>query len=175
MLLDRRTRRIKKAISVWSRKRIPIHKRRRALADLLEVDFGCKYLGGGCYAHVFALDENRVLKILKNVDEGYERFVRKARRSWSPWLPRIHYSGKWGTARVFILERLETDENKASEIASAINYLSEHGLDSPWLVCPDEGLKSVIEYLIENDCCNDIHDGNIMFRGGQPVITDPCT
>ena len=171
MLLDRRLRRIKKAITAWSGK--DFYNRDR-LPHLLERDFGVEYLGGGCYAHVFALDDKRVLKVIKSVDEGYERFIKKARRSWSPWMPRIHYSGKWGTCRVFVLERLEMNADRSEPLCGAINFMIEHDFNNEWLVCPNQELIKIIEYLQEDDCCNDIHSGNIMWRGEQPVITDPC-
>lgn len=176
MLLNRRLRKIKKAVTAWSKQNHQMWNRSRSLANLLERDFGCEYLGGGCYAHVFSLDEKTVLKVIKSYDSGYERFVKKARRSWSPFLPKIYYSGKWGTARVFILERLEQREDEETDaLVTAIEFIAANGPVSRWLICPDEKLVNVVEYLKEDDCVNDIHAGNILWRGEQPVITDPCT
>lgn len=69
---------------------------------------GLKRLGSGAYADVYAIDENRVLKVIKSEDSGYARFVEQVVRKLpdNPYLPKIFYQGVWADKQVYILERL---------------------------------------------------------------------
>lgn len=167
--MDRRIRRLKRDFIRWANTPTWI---RWSLERALEVEL----LGSGCYASVYAIDDERVLKVLDGVDEGYERFIRKARRSWSPFLPRVHYSGTWAGKRVFILERLDVrEDDETEEFVKAVEFIAEHGAETRWMKCVHPDLANIVDFLVKNDCCNDIHGGNILWRGNQPVITDPAT
>jgi hypothetical protein len=141
---------------------------------------GIERLGGGAYADVYALDEHRVLKIVRKTDEGYKRFIRKSKNksvSGNPYLPVVHFRGKWGGKEVYILERLESGEGRDDTYAfiRAVSFLQENEENPFFEVKADPCLLEVVDVLANSDCLNDLHDGNVMWRGDQPVITDPCT
>jgi hypothetical protein len=173
-MLDRKLRRVQKMVQKANRS-LPLW-RKHELRNSLE-DNGLEYLGSGCYAHVYAIDETRVLKILYSVDEGYERFVRKTRRSYNPFLPRVLYSGNWGGLRVFVLERLDLDEGseRTMDFIAALEYMKNANGENRWLAPVNQDLHRLVAWLNDEDLMNDIHAGNIMWRGDQPVITDPAT
>lgn len=69
---------------------------------------GLQALGSGLYATAYAIDEKRVLKVISQRDDAYERYVNNVVRKLrnNPYVPRIYYSGTWGPKTVYIMERL---------------------------------------------------------------------
>lgn len=146
----------------------------------LESVIGLEMLGNGGYARVYALPcGKRVLKVLgPNGDRGYERFVTVAMQHQSnPYFPKIFYKGTWGGRRVFVLERLELNLPDEEEGKDIKNYLRDAILTArnPFLTHANRHMKELAEALKDSDCTSDLHNGNIMFRGTTPVVTDPAT
>lgn len=147
---------------------------------------GLKKLGSGHYSDVYALDETRVLKIVKQGDSGYRRFVNTIRGVKNIFLPKIYYSGEWAGKQVYILERLSNVPGADKE--NGLDYDSRDLKDSfraalrsvgrggsnPFMVASPE-LVAVAKIMSEGNFDNDLHGDNIMFRGDTPVITDPCS
>jgi hypothetical protein len=141
---------------------------------------GLEKLGNGAYADVYAIDDARALKIVKKKDTGYARFVQICLNNPSnPHLPKIYYQGEWGGKQVYVMERLkmEADRDKCnswgesgikSDFRAAINY----GSANPFFAHANEHIAMLAKLAKEHNW-NDMHDGNIMFRGNTPVVTDP--
>lgn len=132
---------------------------------------GMKKLGSGCYSEVFEIDENRVLKIVNTTDSGYARFVALCKKNrHNPHLPKILYSGQWGGKQIYILERLTEDPycDDNSYFRQAIREAH-----NPFMTHATPEIAEIARILKDNNMTNDIHNGNVMFRNGVPVVTDP--
>lgn len=134
---------------------------------------GFKKLGSGCYSDVYALDDTRVLKIVKKKDSGYARFVEICKKNRNnPHLPRILYSGMWAGKQIYVLERLRNDQySKAND-----NFRSALSLgNNPYITYGNKDIAELARLLKDNNLTNDLHSGNVMFRGDVPIVTDPCS
>jgi hypothetical protein len=140
---------------------------------------GLKFLGSGCYAMVYAIDETRVLKIVKTSDSGYARFAAICKNNKNPHLPKIIAEAVWGGKQIYILERLTAfSESEHSDRGYAFMRALEacaHGGENPYLAPVEGSFAEVMKIMRDNNLANDIHDNNIMMRGDVPVITDPTT
>lgn len=139
----------------------------RPLGDVLELEF----LGEGHYADVYAIDEDKALKIVKHEDTGYARFVRAIKGKSNPHFPKIFYQANWGSHEIYILERLNEDHDN-DDFRSAVKMI---GRGNPFVKCVDKHIEEAAKLLHSERLCTDLHAGNVMFRGTVPVITDPCT
>ena len=140
---------------------------------------GIQRLGSGCYATVYALDDKRVLKVIKTQDTGYARYVKfcKANKT-NQHLPKIYYSGVWGEKQVYILERLrecrQSDDYYSGNISADNKMISSfrsllRGREKNPFITKDA--QDLVDFLGDGD--NDLHSGNFMFRGDTLVVTDP--
>ena len=147
---------------------------------------GLTRLGSGAYSEVFAIDDTRVLKIVKSQDSGYARFVKMVRDNpKNIHFTKIHYQGTWGGKTVYILERLEEDSGNVSDsyYGDTINQqfrdaIRTGGGDNPFYTLATPMLAQAASLLA--DMINDLHAGNVMFRINPdgtrtPVVTDPAT
>lgn len=182
----------------------------------LDQIMGLEHLGSGCYADVYALDDQRVLKVIKKEDSGYQRYVDLIRKHPNnPHFPKVFYQGKWGQKQVYILERLSaepvTEETKRQEAEDAawqerydaachderrrmrrerdnnyrvnldrnLNSYFRNAIrsqsDNPYMGFATPEIAEVARLFKEHNIGNDLHAGNLMFRGETPVVTDPCT
>ena len=144
---------------------------------------GMKKLGSGAYSEVFEIDDKHVLKIVKKTDSGYARFVKicQANRH-NPHLPKIHLAAQWAGKQIYILERLSETSTDEENVERSWNYrgpkyyfreaISGRNSENPFFVLPPE-IKEVAQLL--RNMTNDLHDGNMMFRGNVLVVTDPTT
>jgi hypothetical protein len=140
---------------------------------------GLKFLGSGCYANVYAIDETRVLKIVKTSDSGYARYADVCKNNKNPHLPKILAQGVWGGKQIYILERLtsiQESEHRARGYAfmNAVSAFAQ-GDENPYLAPVAGAFSDCMKILRDNNLANDIHDNNIMMRGDVPVITDPVS
>lgn len=141
-----------------------------------------KQLGSGMYSDVYEIDDKHVLKVVKRYDSGYANFVSiVAAHPNNPHFPKILFDGEWEGKQVYILERL-SDQASGSwahrELARIVQKLARGNADeylsgdNPYIrVSLPQSLKDAAK-AIEN-CCSDLHSGNIMWRGDVLVITDP--
>lgn len=138
---------------------------------------GLTKLGNGHYSDVYAIDETRVLKIVKSSDVGYERYANFCRDKKNPHLPRIFYSSTWGGKRVYVLERLSVrpETRDHSETYSAFYAaLRTNGKENPFMTLAKH-VAEIAAFLEEHQFANDIRSDNILYRGDVPVVTDPCS
>jgi hypothetical protein len=156
---------------------------------------GLERLGSGVYSVVYALDDRKVLKIVKDEDQGYAsfvKFIQSRGRKFSAF-PKVYYSGEWAGHAVYILERMETpsDENEVDRlflVELVQNYVGRRGRKghkpSRFLSIPAdfvEAMEALNEWYKENNSNRDaysfgldIHSENVLIRpNGQPVVTDP--
>lgn len=151
---------------------------------------GLSRLGSGAFANVYAIDERRVLKVIKTSDSGYAKFVRLVRANpGNPHLPRIYYSGEWAGKQVYILERLEDMSspdvrvNPFSRRGDTINEYFRDAIrrgagDNPFVTLATEHLREAARLL--DGLTDDLHSGNVMFRvnadgSRTAVVTDPSS
>lgn len=148
---------------------------------------GIEWLGAGYFSNVYALDDRRAFKVVKDADSSYASFidfVKKDGRGYSCF-PKIFYSGVWAGKQVYIIERManNTDDNRQDRVF-LVDYCrkkanNEQFKPSRFFTIPDEfrdGVEALIRYFRNSngDLTLDIHADNIMFRpNGEPVITDP--
>jgi hypothetical protein len=141
---------------------------------------GMRLLGSGAYSDVYAISPTKVLKIVKTKDKGYARFVALCgEHKDNPYLPKIFYSGRWEGKTVYVLERLseKVPQGDSHHLKRMFrNAVTDYrDTNNPYITFCDPHLAAISHLLRENSMTNDLHNGNIMFRGNQPVITDPCT
>ena len=137
---------------------------------------GIERLGEGCYSNVYALDDKRALKVVKGRDDGYARFIDRIKsHPHNIHLPKVYYSGVWGDKTVYVIERLTNGDEDVKRMFISLVEQGAGGkanTPNPYItVAP-----SIFEVAqILSDLCNDLHSGNVMFRGDCPVVTDPTS
>lgn len=165
------------------------------LGEVLDQCHGIKQIGSGAYGSVFGIEgSNEVLKIIMcSSGDSWHAYARKVMDTeGNPYLPRIHGIWFWNDVMVARMEKLETnplfkedggemfrtvcydDPPETKEIIEKM-YLgstSSNPNASKWLAEVRQIFKEVID---ETDGCRDIHNGNLMFRDGVPVLTDPIS
>lgn len=146
----------------------------------LDEVLGLDHLGSGNYSDVFALSERVVLKVnSKSLDTGYALFADYASRVWqsNPYVPRIYYRGMAGEKPFFIIERLQPYVND-------YDFHSEHQwmyrlatikrlLDDKMIRCECPHIEDLARNIGAQ--ADDIGCRNVMMRGEQLVLTDPCS
>jgi len=135
---------------------------------------GIEKLGYGCYSNVYALDDKRALKIVKGTDEGYARFVEIVRANpGNIHLPKVYYSGVWAGKTVYVIERLQEGPDAVNRVFRDLVKRGSDGvgLDGNPFISVASSILEVAKLL--EGRCNDLHSGNVMFRGDCPVVTDP--
>ena len=139
-------------------------------------------ISNGCYAHVFPhpTDPDKVIKVCNNSPKYLRYIIWCMRHPENPYVPRVHQIevirnttdkmyGNLALLCVVVMERLMPEGS-----SHAVRYFMELGRVDPVEPLPPalDALKALrqrakrIGYL-------DIHCANVMFRGSQPVVTDP--
>jgi hypothetical protein len=136
---------------------------------------GLRKIGSGHFSNVYHVNDTTVLKIVKKEDTGYARFVALCKKhSDNPYLPRIKYSGVWGGKTVYLLERLREAGYAESNLTQEfINVVNQRHIPRFYTIT-DANLLAVRDLLQGERMVTDLHSQNVMYRGDQPVITDPC-
>lgn len=144
----------------------------------LEEVTGLKKLGRGNYSDVYAIDETRVLKVIKSSDADYARYVALVRASpKNPYFPKVMYSGTWAGKTVYILERLAAEPSTGSH--RQIHEMFKMALrfdpgEISFLTVSDPLIGIAGKLLREHNLLTDFHPANMMYRGDVPVISDPA-
>lgn len=156
----------------------------RAPLKSFEEASGLTHLGAGAYSDVYALDDKRVLKIVKTSDSGYTRFVNVARANQhNPHFPKIYFSGVWGGKTVYILEKLVSHrdmsvdtggENLASIHSDFCSLVYSDIMTNRFISYVDKHIQEAMQILRDNNMYGDLGGDNVLFRGMTPVISDPC-
>lgn len=142
----------------------------------LETVAGLKRLGSGHYSKVYGIDDNHVLKIVNDSDEGYASFVKNVRGIDNPHFPKIYYSGVWGGKQVYILERLTPKpktEYGYETIGRIRSMFCEEQEENPFVTVA-HSIREASKILLKNRLVTDLHGDNMMWRGDCPVVTDPA-
>lgn len=145
----------------------------------------------GCYGAVYPKPgcHSRVIKVAKN-DRAYLGFVKQAlKHQDNPFFPRVYAAAlyrRYGCVKiheylVVELERLHHNEARAARLISYLQDDENHAR----LKAAFERMKlprNRVRHFHEAFNCfqqlrsryrSDLHERNIMFRGNQPVLTDP--
>ena len=166
----------------------------RVEAEKILTDHGYERVAGGTYAVVYGKPgANTVLKLVHKKDVAYLAFVKMALENQSnPHFPRfssklIRLNDDYKAVR---MERLTPGKGAEDNYRSFIAY----GLDlyfarkGNWNSMVDHAKESIRNAFEKNpklqEACdimikslsqyvNDLHPGNVMFRGDTLVITDP--
>jgi len=138
---------------------------------------GYKKCGSGSYGMAWECSDGTVIKFFEN-DRAYEDFVKYCRLSRNIHVP-VFYSGvkKIGNYKCVRMEKLSnTRIRRRITIANLIQEKLDGGVvsvqnlkffnDHPRLI-------KVIKWISKTTWSEDIHYGNILFRGNVPVIIDP--
>lgn len=133
---------------------------------------GLELLGSGSFGHVYALNDRLVLKVVKNGDKAYQRFVELARANQhNPHFPRIYMAKKWGPHWVYLLERLSSTHHVNRDYLASLIQVT---MVNPYVTINDPHIEECVRLLKENDLTNDCYGRNLMMRGECPVVTDPA-
>ncbi len=156
---------------------------------------GLERLGSGAYSIVYALDDRKVLKIVRDEDQGYAsfvRFIQSKGRKFSAF-PKVYYVSEWAGHAVYVLERMETpsEENEIDRrflvelVQNCVGRSARKGRKlSRFLNIPAdfmEAMEALNDWYLANSRNQDdysfgldIHSENVLIRAdGSPVITDP--
>lgn len=146
---------------------------------------GYREIGRGLFSDAWAKD-NVVVKVARN-DMGYDRFLEYALAyQHNPYFPKIYHVARYegveswnnpyGYATVVTMEKLRSVENtkKGRKTSDRVELDAEGVSKVPFDNSPEyrEAMK-VLKELKKEVRRIDLHDGNIMYRGKQLVITDP--
>lgn len=130
-------------------------------------------LGSGHYASVYELDEHRVIKVVQENREAdeYDRYLDLAiKNQHNPHFPKIYYRGKWGTRKVYVMERLEDEDYDLRDKFCRIVRLG----NNPFVKYIDPLISEAAELLQKHRMTNDLKADNVLVRkDGTIVITDP--
>lgn len=171
----------------------------RAEARLDRLTRNLEPLGSGLYATVYALDQNRVLKVFRR-DEGYETYLDylSKQTEHNPWTPKVYSALKYPSIgkTAVVLERLRKNENAESFfndcsdgwpiLCDIQNYFETEFYPRAQWIHRAPHLKRLLEDLAGlADLHNrsngwsfdiDFHSGNFMVRNRyQLVLTDPLS
>lgn len=146
---------------------------------------GFEVLGNGVYGVVIQ-DGDKVLKFFTACDEGYLAFLDICMAYPSPYLPEVYWLKDMGNGIFAVsLEYLDSydnfiESNETNRTYKIIKHSVNRHRISPEA---DEELQETLRIMFEHRqgltsvanayLCVDIHDGNVMMRGEQMVITDP--
>lgn len=131
-----------------------------------------RFLDFGAYSNVYLMKDGTVAKVYRvGNDPAYHRFVSYVLRAKkNRYLPNIYDVLSFEDHRVVIMERLSKIAFvDFKPIYNAIEFLEYDKSDKEL----DRVCRKLEELAGGEDFALDIHDGNIMMRGNQPVITDP--
>lgn len=138
-----------------------------------------RFLGNGCYAAVFALDDERVVKIGTNVEDPWLEYVKSLEDN--PHFPRVYRLRIFNGYYIAEMERLEPT---SFALHSIVRSLSDWiRFDTPLDFKPSNQLELAKRYIrsFSDKYRLDIHSGNFMYRPStisktditRIVITDP--
>lgn len=156
------------------------------------VDF--EFLGYGCFGTVFAVSDDKVLKILHREDKSYVAYATYCQAVSNPLLPVVYEMGKLGETEYyyFVLERLEAFCDYNDDMVLQYKIISHYFTNNcaygiHFMLNSD--IKSAIDDIknlrktSDAHMHSDLHSGNVMFRRVkladesdfyyQAVITDP--
>lgn len=161
----------------------------RHIPRLYEEDDNC--ISAGCFGAVYPKlgSRNRVIKVSTN-DDAYLSFIKHViKHQGNPFYPHVYAATlyrKCGYYKVHEylvveLERLKHDAPRASRLISYLQDDDKHArlkLAFQKMKLPRNRVHHFHEAF---DCFqrlrgkfkSDLHEHNIMFRGNQPVLTDP--
>lgn len=164
-------------------KPIPAQDTLAALAKRLRED-GYKKVGSGAFAEVWAKGDVAIKVALD--DEGYDLWLEECLKNQdNPYFPKIFdvkrfskvkkvrtHSYTWN-ATVVSMERLEQKEEKyqAEQLGTKYGWARSRKIKTK-----DKHERELFKALDRVESSRgwlDIHSENILFRGDQPVITDP--
>jgi hypothetical protein len=146
-----------------------------------------KYLiGEGWYSGVFARPEDRyVIKIFQK-DPGYEYFLTYMKSNQhNPHVPKIkgkpvRFLKKYTIVRLEKLRAVGAHQKDYDVFQRIRDYVYDHSstkapalLNQQWIEKTYPQLPEILDSLAQNRHSLDLHQGNVMFRGDVPVITDP--
>lgn len=160
------------------------------------IESGMDLIGDGLYSRVYSSDKHDfVIKVTKGIDKGYWHFINAVRMlgEGNPYLPRIHKVVAFkenGFDNILcyatFMEKLKPTKKRTSwadagtsgdMAAKAVrNAVSNAKHCNDWPVRKDKR-DLIALLLIARDQYDaswfDFHQGNVMLRGRQLVITDP--
>lgn len=162
------------------------------LQEVLDRTGGLKQIGSGAYGVVFLAEEAKmVLKIsMCAATDAWHTYARKVMDTeGNPFLPRIYGVWFWHNTMVAKMEHLECDElfkEDGGDMFRTLIYSKTEGravienhfigglerseLVGQWL---DQVHQVARETFEETNGGWDCHNGNLLFRDGIPVLTDP--
>ena len=158
---------------------------------------GAKYVGEGMFATVYKLPKaNTVLKVMGS-DPAYFEYVKTIiKYQHNPFFPRIkkfvtHVPKKGRKYTVVEMEKLTercTDKtwNMCNTLEDALHIYDdddvEYGtkyamkvLTRRFKTARKKHLRELVDIMVKlfRKHGSDLHEGNLLWRGNQPVITDP--
>jgi hypothetical protein len=157
-----------------------------------------KMLGKGCFAAVYAPPKSDfVVKVGRNMEDGWLNYAADLQTSahklsGNKWIPTVHsveiyeYPDDASTDYYYVavMERLvPLKDNKATdgfayalqEVVRIVRDYGKQGVKLFDLIGIDKSLVDVLKLICKHQTYKDIdiHNGNVMKRGTQFVITDP--
>jgi len=155
-------------------------------------ELGIKRLGGGLFSSVYQHPTlpNVAVKMIVRNDPKYIEYAQKCTGLDNPWLPKIYgieYAkvlkrGREITVAFVFLERLKRASRKERiNTALKLGASKETNAGNGYLEClnwkalqrsKDKNVSEAAKLLCDIGM-NDLHEGNVMMRDGQLVITDP--
>ena len=149
------------------------------IGDKLSSNYGFKNLGKGasCYAFEHPANNNKVVRISgAALSDAWLSFSLYVRENPSPIFPVIYAQRVVSTNLVItIMERLECDEHNLG-ICDARRLGGRYSLnttDSMLKYVFQEHWFDVRKLITTLGDWDDLHGGNIMYRNGRPVLSDP--
>lgn len=173
-------------------------KRRSTTANKKEIESkfckGCRELGDGAFANVYQhpTSSKRVIKVATD-DSAYSHYLRCIlKHQNNPFFPHIYSATQYVNHHdhrflVVEMEKLEEDTPRAIWFTELMwKGMDDHSSGYESYVSrqfkakklPTNRMRhfdtawSILQPLLKR-YSEDLHEGNIMFRGNQPVITDP--
>jgi hypothetical protein len=138
--------------------------------------FGLEFLGNGVYGKVYAINHRLVLKVERQVDNGFRRFSEAvmARTTFNPHLPRIYAREEYHGRMFYVMERLleypaSGDGTSRSDFIHAVQSRG-----SRYMRHTDPLIEEVANFILDGDFRGDLSGSNVMWRGDTPVVNDPC-
>lgn len=157
------------------------------IAELVK-KHNCRQIGAGKFGSVFASpDEPHVIKVCR--DLAYRSFLALALKyQQNPWFPRIESAVDYHPLNeapylVVVLERLRKgsdreikgalclfDNERFKDVTAMVQILGFADMEKMDHLSQ---VRRVLTKLYRKNYGRDFHEGNVMFRDSQAVITDP--
>jgi hypothetical protein len=149
---------------------------------------GAKRLAGGAYASVFKKPKAKTVIKVARGDRAYTAYVKAIlNHQDNPFFPKITKATEYRTGRerylVVELEKLKPGRGYLWDICSTIRSACQEPFEAGVQQLTTrfntkekhhlEVMHKVLNKLWDKYCI-DMHNGNIMFRGKQVVVTDPA-